>query len=215
MQRCSGLPEDEVVRRGHDRGDPAMSLAPSPHATPGVETPPGVSKLYEVVDGVVVEPPPMGASEVWIASSLSYFLADFVRKQRLGRVSTEMLYVIDRERDRQRRPDLSFVSFGRWPADRGVPSAAAWDVVPDLAVEVVSPTDLYYDVMEKLWDYIGAGVRLVWIIYPPRRLVYVYRTPNEARILHAADELDGGDVLPGFSLGVASLFDDTGGTAGA
>jgi Uma2 family endonuclease len=192
-----------------------MSLAPSPPAPapPGVETPPGVSKLYEVIDGVVVEPPPMGASQTWVASCLFLRLAVFAERERLGRVNSEMLYLIDRERDRQRRPDVSFVSFERWPADRVVPDTAAWDVVPDLAVEVVSPSNSYYAVMDKLDHYFAAGVRLVWVIYPPGRRVDVYRSLSDVSHLQAADMLDGGAVLPGFAVPVAALFEDTAGQA--
>jgi Uma2 family endonuclease len=81
-----------------------------------------------------------------------------------------------------------------------------WDVVPDLAVEVISPSDLVYDLIQKIAEYFEAGVRLVWVVYPPQRLVYVYESLTRARILTVADELEGGAVLPGFRLPVANLF---------
>ena len=82
----------------------------------------------------------------------------------------------------------------------------AWEVAPDLAVEVVSPTDRAEDVMEKVTEYFQAGVELVWIIYPRLQLVYVYESLVKVRGLNAADTLDGGNVLPGFHIPVATLF---------
>ena len=82
----------------------------------------------------------------------------------------------------------------------------AWDVAPDLAVEVVSPTDLAEELMDKVAEYFQAGVRLVWVVYPRLRLIHVYESLTQVRGLTAADELDGGAVLPGFRTPVAALF---------
>ena len=83
----------------------------------------------------------------------------------------------------------------------------AWDVVPDLAIEVISPYDLAEESLQKIHEYLHAGVQLVWVVYPEERQVYVYETPTRVRILAADDTLDGGAVLPGFQLRVDSLFD--------
>ena len=91
-------------------------------------------------------------------------------------------------------------------ADRSVPREAAWDIVPDLAVEFTSPTDLIDDLMDKLAEYFAAGVRLVWVIHPKHRKIYAYASPASARILIPGDELDGGTVLPGFRVPVSDLF---------
>ncbi len=166
-----------------------------------------VSEHYEVVDGVVVEEPPLGASEVWMASFLAQSMGYFATSNRLGRVVVEMLYVLVAEPRLRRRPDLAFVSRERWPLNRPVPSEAAWNVVPDLAVEITSPTDLIDDLMDKIEEYFAAGVRLVWVVYPKHRRVYVYDSPTSVRILQVGDELDGGAVLPGFRFPLAGLFE--------
>jgi Uma2 family endonuclease len=124
-----------------------------------------------------------------------------------GRPYPEMLFRLPLNGSRNRRPDVAFVTFERWPKDRVMPlTDNAWDVVPDLAVEVISPTDLVYELMQKIAEYFQAGVRLIWVVYPPERLVYVYEALTQVRILTLADELDGGAVLPGFRLPVAKLF---------
>src|SRR5262249_40896096 len=102
------------------------------------------------------------------------------------------------------------VSFERWPKNRAIPPRDnAWEVVPDLAVEVISPHDLADEIIQKLTEYFQAGVRLVWIIYPQQRLVYVYDSPTQVRGLSPPDDLAGGPGLPGFRVPLASLFPET------
>ncbi len=79
-------------------------------------------------------------------------------------------------------------------------------VVPDLAIEIVSPTNMSRQVMDKVRRYLAAGVPLVWVARSPRRTVTVYEPGTEPRILGEGEVLDGGDVLPGFRLAVADLF---------
>ena len=108
--------------------------------------------------------------------------------------------------DLRRRPDVAFVSTARWPLDRLIPEAGDWEVVPDLAVEVVSPTDTMEEVLAKMHEYFEKGVRQVWIVVPMRQQVHVFDSPTRSRILAAVDELDGGELLPGFRLPLARLF---------
>ena len=98
-------------------------------------------KLYEVVDGQITENPSMGAQESFLASFLQGLSGPFALSNRLGRVATETLFLIDRARNLKRRPDLAFVSDERWPLKRRVPQTEAWDVIPDLAVEFVSESN--------------------------------------------------------------------------
>jgi Uma2 family endonuclease len=128
--------------------------------------------------------------------------------QQQGQAAHEQLFLIlvPDDPERQRRPDAAFVSYQRWPADRPLPHTDPWPVVPDLAAEVVSKSNPAEEMLEKMADYFQAGVQLVWLIYPRRQQVYVYESPTQVRILAQADELDGGAVLPGFRLPLASLF---------
>src|SRR5262249_46173003 len=97
-------------------------------------------RFYEVVNGQRVELPPMSAYEVRIASVLMVLLENHVKTHTLGRAVSEMLFLLDAARDLQRQPDVAFVSYDRWVRGRRVPRTSAWEVVPDLAIEVVSPT---------------------------------------------------------------------------
>jgi Uma2 family endonuclease len=148
----------------------------------------------------------MGAFETVLASALAYHLGHFILQHKLGVVATETLFVLDAQRNLKRRPDVAFVSYPRWPEDH-VPCAEAWNVVPDLAVEVISPTDLAEEIDDKITDYFAAGVQLVWVLFPVSGRVYVYQSPERVTGLERSDELNGGDVLPGFRLPVAAVFE--------
>jgi Uma2 family endonuclease len=163
-------------------------------------------KLYEVVDGKVVENPPMGAFESTLASLLARWLAPYADENHLGLVVTETLFLIDPTGNLKRRPDLAFVSVERWPLRRRIPRTEAWEVVPDLAIEVVSLTNTADQVNEKIEDYFRSEVRQVWVVYPSTSKVYIFDSPTTVRILQVGDDLDGGFLLPGFRLPLAVLF---------
>jgi Uma2 family endonuclease len=120
----------------------------------------------------------------------------------------EGLFAINPKGEPERRPDVAFVSYARWPRERRVPSANTWEVVPDLAVEVVSPSNRAVEVLGKVREYFQAGVLRVWLVYPTERLVYIYESPMRNHVLGLNDTIDGGDPLPGFRLAVADLFDN-------
>jgi Uma2 family endonuclease len=163
--------------------------------------------LYEVVDGQLKEKA-VGAREIEIATLLIEFLAPFVRAHRLGKVLGEMIFRINIIKDLQRRPDVAFVSSARWPIKRRVPDTAVWDLVPDLAIEVISPTNAAVDVQTKIHEYFEAGVRSVWVIYPKQKSIHVYASTTQIQGLQLGDELDGGELIPGFRLPLAALFED-------
>jgi Uma2 family endonuclease len=164
--------------------------------------------LYEVVDGQVVELPPMGIYETWIASLLHVQLHLFVAME-LGRAVVEPLFDFTKTLGNKRRPDVAFVSYNRWPRKRQVPFTEAWDVVPNLAVEVVSPSNMARDVLDKLAEYFQVGVERVWVIYPSQRQIYVYTSSTDVKVFAEGDELTDDALLPGFRLPLNSLFDDT------
>jgi Uma2 family endonuclease len=166
--------------------------------------------LYEVVDGQRVELPPMGARETHLGSNLLVLLGSFGKAQRLGRTEGEMLFLLDAEAGLERRPDVAFVSYERWPRHRPVPTTAAWQVVPNLTVEVVSPTNTAAEVLRKVREYFRAGVQRVWVVYPDEEQVYVYSSPTSIRVLERSGELDGEEVLPGFRLPLSELFEHAG-----
>ncbi len=165
--------------------------------------------LYEVVNGKVVEKPAMGVFETWIASELFGWLQRSLGIKERGRVVSEMLFLLDTANDLKRRPDLAFVSHDRWARDRPVPRTAAWEVIPELAIEIISPTNLACEVLVRVDDYFRSGVRSVWVVYPGQELelVYVYESPTSVRILTRSDRLDSPGILPGFQLPLDSLFE--------
>ncbi len=187
-----------------------MSVATSlpPAVTPALPSEAALDSLYEVIDGRRVEKPPMGAFECVVNSILDQTLGAHVRANRLGRVVPEALFKINPAGNPQRRPDLAFVSYERWPRERKITSEDAWNVVPDLAIEVVSPNNKASEVLEKTGEYFRAGVRRVWIVYPIPRQVHVFSSPKQSRILGPGDSLDGEDLLPGFRLSLDELFED-------
>jgi Uma2 family endonuclease len=188
----------------------ATVLLDYPDAAVRPEEEPLDDDSYEIVDGQRIEVAPMSAYAGKIASRLVRKLGAVADDQQLGEVVGEVLFRLPLTQDsgRNRKPDVAFVSSRRWPPDRPQPIGDnAWDVVPDLAVEVVSPTDPFEDVMDKVIEYFQAGVRLVWVVLPKHRRVLVYESADRLRQLTISDALDGGDVLPGFRLPLDRLFD--------
>ena len=88
----------------------------------------------------------------------------------------------------------------RWPVNRRAPDVSVWDLVPDLAIEVVSPTNAAVEVQAKIDEYFEAGVSRVWVIYPKQKNIHIYASPTQIQVLQLGDELDGGDLIPGFRL---------------
>jgi Uma2 family endonuclease len=160
----------------------------------------------EVIDGQLVEMPPMGTESVWVVSRIQNRIAAFADEHAPGSVVGEMLFTLRKSPLLRRRPDVAFVSANRWALDRPIPRDNGWEVVPDLAVVVVSPTDPIEEVMDRIHDFLAAGSVRVWLVFPKLRQVYVYESPNSIRVLGVDDQLDGEPVLPGFSCPVASIF---------
>lgn len=160
---------------------------------------------FEVVRGVRVEKQPVGLVENLIASTLLGHFGPFCRANNLGWAVNETMFALTVSGN-DRKPDVAFVSHARWAADRPIPRVNAWPVAPDLAVEVVSPTDKAFDVLDKLREYFVAGVRQVWHVYSNVEQVFVFDSPTSVRILTGGDELAGDPVVPGFRLPVADVF---------
>jgi Uma2 family endonuclease len=163
--------------------------------------------LYEVVGSDHVEKPPMGAYEYELACILHEILAPFVRSHRLGRGLIEVPFDLRPAVDRTRRPDVAYISAARWPLDRRAPRGVeAWPVVPDLVVEIVSPTNTMNEIMERVEEYFTAGSRRVWVVLPDTMKVYDYSSPNTPHVLAVGGVIEGGELLPGFRLPLVDLF---------
>jgi Uma2 family endonuclease len=162
--------------------------------------------LYEIVDGQRVDVPPLSVYTTWLASRLQSRLGSYVEEHGLGTCVMEMLFILDAQRNLRRWPDVAFVSADRWPLDREIPTTGDWDIVPDLAVEVISPNDIFQDVITKLREYFHYGVQLAWAVVPEAQQVYVYDSPTQVRTLTVCDTLTGSIILPDFHLPLGSLF---------
>jgi Uma2 family endonuclease len=162
-------------------------------------------KHFELVDGELVETSTsmLGA---WVAVQLIELLNEFVRTRQLGLVMSETASYrcFPDDPDRIRRPDVSFIRQGRLSTEQF--QFGHCGIAPDLAVEIVSPNDLYFDVEHKVGEYLSAGVRLVWVFNPDRRNVRVFALDGAVRQLGENDDLSGDDVIPGFRVQVRSLF---------
>jgi Uma2 family endonuclease len=148
---------------------------------------------YELVDGEIRRLSPAGGPHGRIAAELTFRLVAHVRQVKSGHVfdsSTGFRLT----GGNVRAPDVSFVSFDRLPE---IPEGYV-PVAPDLAIEILSPDDGPRYVLEKVGEYLDAGVRLVWVIDPKHRKAIVYRSVSDVRTLAIDDALDGEEVLPGF-----------------
>lgn len=161
---------------------------------------------YDLIRGELVTMTPAGFGHGNFALAIGADLKQYQRSSGLGRaVGAETGFILARDPDVMLAPDAAFVLHDR------LPSRDEWgpflELAPDLAVEVISPGDRARYVADKVMEYLDAGVRLVWLIDPIRETVTVYSSDRTARILTITDELDGGDVLPGFSVPVAQIFE--------
>ncbi len=165
------------------------------------------NRLCELVDGVLVEKA-MGYYEARVAAVLIYFLEAYLEKHDLGFVMGADATLRLRP-GLVRMPDVSFVSWDRIP-DRQLPPEAIPDLVPDLAVEVLSESNTAAEIKRKLREYFRAGARLVWVVEPDERTIRVYTSPRRSRLVTEDQTLTGGSVLPGFALAVRQFFDRIG-----
>jgi len=160
---------------------------------------------YELIKGELIEMSPAGPRHGRIAMRLGSLLEQFTRQTGLGVVyAAETGFKLSENPDTVRAADAAFVAQTRIPA-AGEPEGY-WAIAPDLVVEVVSPSDAAATIQTKVTDWLAAGCRLVWVVYPDTQTVTEYRSLTEVRVLTRQDKLSGGDVLPGFTCLIGELF---------
>ncbi len=166
---------------------------------------PDDGRSHELQQGLLLAEPLPGARHGRVLSAIDWALSKLVREHTLGVVlSGDTGFILARSPDTVRGPDVAFVSRERFESVGDIPTA--FPGPPDLAVEVLSPSDRPGDVHAKVADYLAAGTLLVWIIDPATLRVTVYPPLLTHRVLGAADTLDGGDVIPGFAVRVEDLL---------
>jgi Uma2 family endonuclease len=146
---------------------------------------------------------PAGTRHGQVIIHLTLQLAPFVNQHGLGHVF-ESSTGFRLPGGNVRSPDVSFVRMGRFTNER--PPEDFPDLAPDLAVEVLSPGDSPRYVLDKVGEYLQAGVRLVWVIDPRRERAAVYRSLTDVTELRPGDAFDGEDVVPGFHVSLADLL---------
>jgi Uma2 family endonuclease len=159
---------------------------------------------YELVRGELFEMTPVDLAHARTVGNILAPLHAFVTERGLGVVGPEAGFVLDRDPDTVRAPDIAFVRADRWP--HGEAEHHFGQFPPDLAVEVRSPSETMRSLHSKAEAYIAAGVRLVWLVDVASRTIVVFASDAEPQILSEADILDGGDVIPGFRMPVKDVF---------
>lgn len=160
-------------------------------------------RLCELIEGVLVEKA-MGIRESSLAVFLAHMIHEFLGDDPSGIIlgADGMIRTFP---DQVRIPDVSFISWERLPNDE-VPNQGISRIVPNLAVEVLSPGNTKAEIDRKLRDYFLAGVELAWVIDPKTQTAKSYTTPEDVQRIGKAGSLDGGSVLPGFRLPLKHLF---------
>ena len=160
---------------------------------------------YKLVKGRLLTMSPAGGLHGLVSSRLHAAVFAHVDEHRLGVVvSADTGFKLESDPDTVRAPDVAFVTRERIPPD-GIPEAF-WQCAPDLAVDVLSPSDRRSDVNEKIAQYVRLGVKVVWFVEPSPRRVTVFRPDRPAQVLREANTLEGGELLPGFRYPLSRLF---------
>jgi Uma2 family endonuclease len=160
---------------------------------------------YELVRGELRQMSPAGAEHGNRAMRFGATLYTFVRQHQLGVVfAAETGFILQTNPDTVRAPDVSFVRAERLPKE-GLP-AGYLPIAPDLAVEVISPSETAEEIQEKVQDYLKAGTEQVWLLYRRTGTIIIHHRSGKIESLHDTDVLDGGNTIPGFRIAVADIF---------
>jgi Uma2 family endonuclease len=160
----------------------------------------------ELIAGRIVPMSPTGYEHGEIENAIGTELRNFVRARKLGKVLVGEVGIYTRRNpDYVRGADAIYISNERYARKK---SKSYLDVAPELVVEIMSPGDTWSEVTQKLREYFAIGVQLVWVADPAARIVYAYRSMTDVREFTANDDLPGDEILPGFSIHVAQLFEE-------
>src|SRR5258708_29268459 len=166
-----------------------------------------VPQRYELDEGELIVMAPTGNEHGLIAAEILRRVANFVVDNDLGEVTAaETGFVLyknpAKDKDIVRAPDVAFIAKARL-----MPTIEKfYTIAPDFAVEVVSPSDTAQQMRRKADQYLQAGTRLIWVVYPGERFVDVFQPGHDIHTFRGEDVLEGGDVLPDFTIAVNDLF---------
>ncbi len=158
----------------------------------------------ELVRGRLYVREPAGLEHGDLAAQLLIAIGSFVRREKLGRVlAAETGFTLERNPDTVRAPDVAFVRASRWPSE---PVTGYAEMAPDLAVEVLSPSESRVRSEQKVAAWLTAGTALVWVVDPKAQEIRVHRLDGSVSVLSSNDVIDGEQLLPGFRLPVSDVF---------
>ncbi|MXV74224.1 Uma2 family endonuclease [Candidatus Poribacteria bacterium] len=156
---------------------------------------------YEYATGELIPMSPATRRHGKISAKVIWHLSSHVYENGLGELYTaETIFQVG---DRMMKPDVAFVSTARLDVDED----KAFPIPPDLAIEVISPTDVHYRIVRKAFDYLNAGTHLVWVLDPVAKTVTVYRSESDIEILTHEATLTVENIVPGFACPVGHLFE--------
>jgi Uma2 family endonuclease len=179
-----------------------MAVQEKLYTVQDLEKLPDDGKHYELDRGTLIKMPPTKREHGLVLAEILALIRNHTKAHDLGQVTGEIGYRLSENPDTVRAPDISFTSKARV-----TPFTGEYDrVAPDLAVETASPGNTADDMNLKVAQYFEAGVKQVWVFYPKTRTIHVYTSARSVAILGEGDTLDGGDVLPGFSVKVREIF---------
>ena len=181
-----------------------MTMQTQPMTAEELEQLPDDGQRHELVGGMLTTMAPPGGEHGEIAGLLAIYLGSYALANNLGWILLESGFIVARNPDTVLSPDLAFITHERRAPVGRVKGFVP--LAPDLVVEVISPNDLYTEVDEKVAKWLAAGVRMVLVIDPRHRIIKVHR-PTSAATLTEADQIDGADVVPGWTLPVRMLFE--------
>jgi len=187
-----------------------MAASPAPAPPPLLTAEEFMQKYshlrYELVRGQLKETPMPSSRHGEVCVKAIRYLDRFVDDRKLGRIlSNDSMFLVKRNPDTMRGPDVSFYSFERMPP--GPAPDGVTEIVPELAVEIRSPSNSWPDIYTKIGEYLGAGVIAVVVLEPEKRTAAVFRSSGERETYTTDDTLAFPDVLPGFAVETAKLFE--------
>jgi len=162
--------------------------------------------VYELIKGELIKvSPPPGHEHGLVIMNIAGPLYEYVKTRKLGKVyAAETGFLLEQDPDTVRAADVSFVRRER--IEKAGSIQGYWIGAPDLAVEVISPSDTVRRVEGKVAEWLHSGARAVWVVSPKMHTITVYRSVTEIVVLTEKDRLDSGDVVPGFQIAIAQIF---------
>jgi Uma2 family endonuclease len=157
----------------------------------------------ELIEGEIISMAPAGAQHGDVAMEIAYRIKAFASANKLGKVYAETGFIIKRNPDTVRAPDVAFVQSARLSS---ATNTGFFDGAPDLAVEVTSPNDRWSDVLAKVYQWLAAGTTSVWVVDPPSQSIEIYRRQSQPLRYHANQQLVDEPTLPDFALSVGDIF---------